>query len=159
ADLRAGSHDAFFLCRAGETWRAARQHLRFDGAQHEVCNWLLRTLPIRTAFHLQGWPGICAVTSRAFIQDTGDMTMTKPKLAVWKFASCEGCPLSLLDCEDELLAVAGAIDIANFAEANRDIQPGPYDLSLVEGSITTAHDAERIQEVRRLSKYLVTIGA
>lgn len=87
------------------------------------------------------------------------MTMTKPKLAVWKFASCDGCQLSLLDCEDELLAVAGAIDIANFAEANRDIQPGPYDLSLVEGSITTAHDAERIQEVRRLSKYLVTIGA
>ena len=36
----------------------------------------------------------------------------KPKLAVWKFASCDGCQLSLLDCEDELLAVAGAIDIA-----------------------------------------------
>lgn len=85
--------------------------------------------------------------------------MTRPRLAVWKFASCDGCQLSLLDCEDELLAVAGAIDIANFAEASRDILPGPYDLSLVEGSITTAHDAERIQEVRRMSKYLVTIGA
>lgn len=87
------------------------------------------------------------------------MTMTQPRLAVWKFASCDGCQLSLLDCEDELLAVAGAIDIANFAEASREILPGPYDLSLVEGSITTAHDAERIQEVRRVSKYLVTIGA
>ncbi|MEK6675807.1 MAG: oxidoreductase [Planctomycetota bacterium] len=83
----------------------------------------------------------------------------KPKLAVWKFASCDGCQLSLLDCEDELLAVAGAVEIANFAEASRAIVKGPYDLSLVEGSITTPHDAERIHPIRRMSKKLVTIGA
>ena len=83
----------------------------------------------------------------------------KPKLAVWKFASCDGCQLSLLDCEDELLAVADSIDIANFPEASRAIKKGPYDLSLVEGSITTPKDAERIQEVRRQSKFLITIGA
>jgi coenzyme F420-reducing hydrogenase gamma subunit len=80
-------------------------------------------------------------------------------LAVWKFSSCDGCQLSLLDCEDELLAVAGEVEIANFPEASRAIVEGPYDLSLVEGSITTPHDAERIQEVRRVSKFLVTIGA
>jgi coenzyme F420-reducing hydrogenase gamma subunit len=88
--------------------------------------------------------------------------MTKkraPKLAVWKFSSCDGCQLSLLDCEDELLAVAGAVEIANFPEASRAVLRGPYDVSLVEGSITTPHDAERIKEVRRLSKYLITIGA
>jgi sulfhydrogenase subunit delta len=83
----------------------------------------------------------------------------KPKLAVWKFSSCDGCQLSLLDCEDELLALAGEIDIANFPEASRAIVKGPYDLSLVEGSITTPHDRERIQQVRRASKFLVTIGA
>lgn len=83
----------------------------------------------------------------------------KPKLAVWKFASCDGCQLSLLDCEDELLAVAAEIEIANFPEASRAVVRGPYDLSLVEGSITTAHDAERIHRVRRASKRLVTIGA
>lgn len=83
----------------------------------------------------------------------------KPKLAVWKFASCDGCQLSLLDCEDELLAVAEAIDIAYFPEATKTMQPGPYDLSLVEGSITTPHDAERIHQIRRDSKFLVTIGA
>lgn len=86
-------------------------------------------------------------------------TKTKPKLAVWKFASCDGCQLSLLDCEDELLAVAGAVEIANFPEATRAFSKGPYDLSLVEGSITTSHDAERIQKVRKMSKYLITIGA
>ena len=83
----------------------------------------------------------------------------KPTLAVWKFASCDGCQLSLLDCEDELLAVAGEVEIANFAEASRAVVKGPYDLSLVEGSITTPHDEERIHHVRRVSKYLVTIGA
>ncbi len=83
----------------------------------------------------------------------------KPTLAVWKFASCDGCQLSLLDCEDELLAVAGAIQIANFPEASREVLEGPYDVSLVEGSITTPHDAERIQEVRRISKVLISIGA
>ncbi|MCX7983977.1 MAG: oxidoreductase [Bacteroidetes bacterium] len=83
----------------------------------------------------------------------------KPKLAVWKFASCDGCQLSLLDCEDELLGVAKHIEIANFAEASRAISKGPYDISLVEGSITTPHDAERIHQVRRQSKILITIGA
>lgn len=83
----------------------------------------------------------------------------KPKIAVWKFASCDGCQLSLLDCEDELLAVAGAVEIANFPEASRRVLKGPYDVSLVEGSITTPHDAERIHHVRRASKFLITIGA
>ncbi len=87
------------------------------------------------------------------------MSAQKPKLAVWKFASCDGCQLSLLDCEDELLAVAGAVDIAYFLEATSRTVGGPYDVSLVEGSITTAHDAERIRTVRRQSKFLVTIGA
>jgi coenzyme F420-reducing hydrogenase gamma subunit len=83
----------------------------------------------------------------------------KPTLAVWKFASCDGCQLSLLDCEDELLGLAGEVEIAHFLEARRASVEGPYDLSLVEGSITTAHDAERIREVRRQSRHLVTIGA
>jgi coenzyme F420-reducing hydrogenase gamma subunit len=83
----------------------------------------------------------------------------RPKLAVWKFASCDGCQLSLLDCEDELLELARRLDIAYFAEASRRMAPGPYDLSLVEGSITTPADVKRIQRVRRQSRYLVTIGA
>jgi len=83
----------------------------------------------------------------------------KPRLAVFKFASCDGCQLSLLSCEDELLALAGAVEIANFLEASRAVVKGPYDVTLVEGSITTPHDAERIREVRAQSKVLVTIGA
>jgi coenzyme F420-reducing hydrogenase gamma subunit len=83
----------------------------------------------------------------------------KPRLAVWKFSSCDGCQLSLLDCEDELLAVAEAVEIAYFLEATRARIAGPYDISLVEGSIATAEDVERIHKVRRQSRILVTIGA
>lgn len=89
----------------------------------------------------------------------GTEQVQRPKLAVWKFASCDGCQLSLLDCEDELLALADAVEIAHFLEATRATVEGPYDVSLVEGSITTAHDAERIREVRACSRVLVTIGA
>ncbi len=85
--------------------------------------------------------------------------MPKPKLAVFKFASCDGCQLSLLDAEDELLAVADAVEIAYFLEARTREIPGPYDIGLVEGSVTTAHDAERIRQIRKQCNTLITIGA
>ncbi|MFO0899523.1 MAG: oxidoreductase [Pirellulales bacterium] len=84
---------------------------------------------------------------------------TRPRLAVFKFASCDGCQLSLLDAEDELLQVARLVEIAYFPEATSRMLEGPYDVSLVEGSITTPHDAQRIREVRRQSRFLMTIGA
>lgn len=83
----------------------------------------------------------------------------KPRLGVFKFSSCDGCQLTLLDCEDELLAVAGAVDIAYFPEATRADDVGEYDLALVEGSVTTAHEAEAIKAIRARAKRLVTIGA
>jgi sulfhydrogenase subunit delta len=83
----------------------------------------------------------------------------KPTLAVFKLASCDGCQLTLLNLEDELLGLTGEIDIAYFPEARRRMAAGPYDLSLVEGSITTPEDAERIREIRAQSRRLVTIGA
>jgi coenzyme F420-reducing hydrogenase gamma subunit len=83
----------------------------------------------------------------------------RPKLAVWKFSSCDGCQLSLLDCEDELLALADEVEIAYFLEATSAEVAGPYDVSLVEGSVATPHDVERIKAVRRCSRILVAIGA
>src|SRR5690348_13701184 len=83
----------------------------------------------------------------------------KPKLAVWKFTGCDGCQLTLLDCENELLAIAGEVEIAHFLEASSAVVGGPYDLSLVEGSVTTPREVDLIREVRRQSKVLVAIGA
>ncbi|MGB9203270.1 MAG: hypothetical protein WCB94_04760 [Terriglobales bacterium] len=84
---------------------------------------------------------------------------SKPKIAVFKFASCDGCQLSLIDAEDELLGIVGAVDIAYFPEVSRAMLKGPYDIGLVEGSVTTHGDAQRIQEVRRQCKTLIAIGA
>jgi coenzyme F420-reducing hydrogenase gamma subunit len=87
------------------------------------------------------------------------ITSQKKRLAVFKFASCDGCQLSLLSCEDELLPLAESIDIAYFLEASSRIEPGPYDIALVEGSISTPEDIRRIEAVREQSKLLITIGA
>lgn len=83
----------------------------------------------------------------------------KPKLAVFKFASCDGCQLSVLDLEDDLLALTDRVQIAYFLEASRATLDGPYDVALVEGSVTTPHDQQRIKDVRAASRTLVTIGA
>jgi coenzyme F420-reducing hydrogenase gamma subunit len=87
------------------------------------------------------------------------MKNSKPRLGVFKFASCDGCQLSLLDCEDELLAVAGAVEVAYFLEATRRPLEGEFDLTLVEGSISSPEQIEQIHDVRRRSRFLVTIGA
>lgn len=91
-------------------------------------------------------------------QDVSSGT-AQPRVAVFKFASCDGCQLTLLDCEDELLGLAAAIDIAYFPEALRRELEGTYDLGIVEGSITTPHDEERIRDVRARCRSLICIGA
>jgi sulfhydrogenase subunit delta len=87
------------------------------------------------------------------------VSATRPTLAVWKFASCDGCQLSILDCEEQLLPLAAEVEIAYFLEARRATGSGPYDLSIIEGSVTTPHDLERIREIRAQSRRLVAIGA
>ena len=84
--------------------------------------------------------------------------MSKPTVAVYKFSSCDGCQLSLLNLEDELLDLAGAVELAYFLEARRQVLPGPYDVGLVEGSITTPHEVERILEIRSQVRFLVALG-
>jgi sulfhydrogenase subunit delta len=85
--------------------------------------------------------------------------MSKASLAVYKFSSCDGCQLSILNLEDELLDLVGVVEVAYFLEARRQTLPGPYDIALVEGSITTPREAEHIQEIRKQAKTLVAIGA
>ena len=84
----------------------------------------------------------------------------RPRLGVFKFASCDGCQLSLLNLEDELLPLLERVELVQFFEASsRADEEGRLDVALVEGSITTAHDAQRIRRVRERSALLVTIGA
>ena len=85
--------------------------------------------------------------------------MGKPRIAVHKFSSCDGCQLQILNLEEELLDIVGAVDIVYFLEARSYREPGPYDVSFVEGSVSTSEEVERIKEVREDSKFLVAIGA
>ena len=83
----------------------------------------------------------------------------RPRVGVVKFASCDGCQLTMLDLEDELLAITERFDIVEFAEATSNRSEGPYDVLLVEGSISTPEQAEEITRLRREATMLVTIGA
>lgn len=89
-----------------------------------------------------------------------DPTARRPRLGVWKFTSCDGCQLTLLDCEEDLVEVLGAVEVAHFVEAGPRSGPEErFDVSFVEGSITTAEDLSRLRQVRERSDVLVTIGA
>jgi sulfhydrogenase subunit delta len=85
--------------------------------------------------------------------------MNQPTLAVWKFTSCDGCQLTLLDCEDELLTLTGTVHISHFLEATSVSEPGPYDVSIVEGSVSTPEEFIRIRRIREQSTVLIVIGA
>jgi len=84
---------------------------------------------------------------------------SKPRIGVFKFASCDGCQLSLLNLEDELLALAAKVEIAYFLEATRRPLRGTFDITLVEGSISAPEQVAQIHDVRKRSKFLITIGA
>lgn len=84
---------------------------------------------------------------------------SRPRVAVFKMASCDGCQLQLLDAEEALLELVGAIDIVNFAEATSRMEPGPYDVTLVEGSVSTPEQVEQVKRIRHDSRVLITIGA
>jgi len=81
------------------------------------------------------------------------------RVAVYKFSSCDGCQLQILNAEDDLLELANQVEISYFMEATRRALPGPYDVALVEGSVSTPHEVEIVKKAREDSKLLVAIGA
>jgi coenzyme F420-reducing hydrogenase gamma subunit len=85
--------------------------------------------------------------------------MAKPRIGVFKFASCDGCQLSVLDCEDELLTLTDRVEIAYFLEAIRRPLEGNFDIALVEGSISTHEQQAHIRDIRQRTRFLITLGA
>jgi sulfhydrogenase subunit delta len=82
----------------------------------------------------------------------------KPKIGVFSFTSCEGCQLTILNLEDEILALLGHLDIVNFREAI-DEKRDDYDVAFIEGSITRDIEVEELKEIRKHAKFVVAIGA
>jgi coenzyme F420-reducing hydrogenase gamma subunit len=85
--------------------------------------------------------------------------MSLPRVAVFKFASCDGCQLSILSLEEDLLLLARRVDIVFFPEASSRMLEGPYDIALVEGSVSVPEHLEKVKEIREQCTALVTIGA
>ena len=82
----------------------------------------------------------------------------KPTAAVFSFASCEGCSLMILECENELLDILGKIEFVNFREAMDKISDD-YDIAFIDGSVTTEHGVEELKEIREHAGLLVALGA
>ena len=85
--------------------------------------------------------------------------MNKVRLATVWLDGCSGCHMSFLDIDEALISLAEKVDLVYSPLVDEKNFPEQVDIALVEGSITTHHDAERIQLVRRQSKTLVTMGA
>lgn len=84
---------------------------------------------------------------------------SRPRVAVHKFSSCDGCQLAFLNLGEPLLALAESVDILHFAEAGPIDEDAEVDIAFVEGSIARSKDAERLKKIRENSRYVVTIGA
>lgn len=85
--------------------------------------------------------------------------MNKPTVAVHKFSSCDGCQLSLINLGEPLLVLSELVDILHFAEAGPLDEDAKVDIAMIEGSVSTSHDIERLNKIRKNSTYLITIGA
>ncbi len=84
--------------------------------------------------------------------------MSKPKVGVFGLSGCGGCQLEILNLEDQLLDLVSAVDIVHFREAITEYSDN-YDIALLEGSVTTEHDVERIEKIGSIAKIVVAVGA
>lgn len=83
----------------------------------------------------------------------------RPRVAIYKLSSCSGCQQALLNAEPQLARIINAVDFVYFIEAQQNNDPGPYDLALVEGSVSRSEEIEVIKELRNQAKVLIAMGA
>jgi sulfhydrogenase subunit delta len=84
--------------------------------------------------------------------------MSKPRIAVFDFACCEGCQLQIVNLEEEILDLLGGADVVEWREAMSE-QSDEYDIAIIEGSITRPEDEARIKEIRSRAGVLIALGA
>lgn len=84
--------------------------------------------------------------------------MSKPRVAIFDFACCEGCQLQIVNLEEEIIDLVGAVDVVEWREAMSE-QSHEYDIAIIEGSITRPEDEHRLQIIRSRAKVLIALGA
>ncbi|RKY10975.1 MAG: cytochrome B, partial [Planctomycetota bacterium] len=84
--------------------------------------------------------------------------MSKPRVAIFDFACCEGCQLQIVNLEEEILNLIDVVDVVEWREAMSE-QSHEYDIAIIEGSITREEDAKRLEVIRSRAKILIALGA
>jgi len=84
--------------------------------------------------------------------------MTKPRVAIFDFACCEGCQLQIVNLEEDILNLIEVVDVVEWREAMSE-QSHEYDIAIVEGSITRPEDEHRLEIIRSRAKVLIALGA
>jgi len=84
--------------------------------------------------------------------------MSKPRVAIFDFACCEGCQLQIVNLEEEILDLIGAVDVVQWREAMSE-KSHEYDIAIIEGSITRPEDEEKLWLIRSRAKVLIALGA
>lgn len=84
--------------------------------------------------------------------------MSKPRIAIFDFACCEGCQLQIVNLEEEIIDLLTVISPVEWREAISD-KSEKYDIAIIEGSITRPRDEERIKQIRARASVLIALGA
>ena len=82
----------------------------------------------------------------------------KVRLATVWLDGCSGCHMSFLDLDQRLLDLAPAIDLVYSPLVDHKHFPSDVDVTLVEGSVSTDEDIEKIRRIRAGTRILVALG-
>ena len=139
------------LTARGDT---AGAHLRLTGTAHEMRRRQVRPLPDQRSLRLYRWAGL----QLCRIGGCSGGNMSKPRVAIFDFACCEGCQLQIVNMEEELLKLLEHIKPVEWREAMSE-QSEEYDIAIIEGSICRESDEERLKTIRQRAKILIALGA
>jgi NAD-reducing hydrogenase small subunit len=82
----------------------------------------------------------------------------KKRLATVWLDGCSGCHMSLLDLDENLLAVAAKADVVYSPLVDAHEFPERVDIALVEGAISSQDDLKKVREIRSRTRVLVALG-
>lgn len=83
----------------------------------------------------------------------------KPRVGVWKFTCCSGCQFNLIFFQNNLKDTLDSVEFQFFYMGKEhNSEEGIFDIALIEGGVSEAHQVEELKKVRRMTKMLVAFG-
>lgn len=87
------------------------------------------------------------------------MPIVKKTLGIFSLTCCEGCEFELLKDYANFANLLNFFDIKNFRMGQEINLPGPFDVSLVEGTPESIREYRLLHEIRRNSGVVIALGA